>query len=161
MRKFTLLIFLIGLFNQAILAQDGETIYKDRTPEKKIENFLVTEIAKDGVSVDVFAVEIRDYLNVDGEKVDCMNKIIVYGIIYNVTLDKERKHFRADYDPTLLHDVIFKTGFVLYYGEVNWGEISASMEALKVIRSYKNPDRRIRRIDDWNLDSKKNKIYKW
>lgn len=162
MRRFTLLVFIIGLFSQIVLAQDGETIYKDRKPEQKIESFLVTEIAKDGFDIDIFAVEIRDYLNAYGEKVDCMDTIIAYGVIYNVTLDEEKRSFVADYDQTLLHDVIFKMGFVLYRGEVNWGEIAGSMEVLKVLKSYKNPDRKIRIVDSLRLnDNKENKIDKW
>lgn len=159
--RFTLLIFFIGLFSQIVLAQDGETIYKARKAEQKIENFLVTEIAKDGFDIDIFAVEIRDYLNAYGEKVDCMDTIIVYGLIYDVTLDKEKKYFWGDDDPTLLHDVVFTTSFVLYYGEANWGEITASMKVLKVLKSYKNPDGKTRAIDDWHLDNKKQKIDKW
>lgn len=162
MKRVTLLIFFIGLFTQITLAQDGETIYKDRKAEQKIENFLETEIAKDGVVIDVVSVEIRDYLNFYGKKVDVMDRIIVHGIIYDVTLDEEKSHFRAGYDPTLLHDVIFKMGFVLYRGEVNWGEVFASMKVLKVLKSHKNPDGRVRTVDSLRVkDNKKHKIDEW
>lgn len=161
-RRFTLLIFFIGLFSQTILAQDGETIYKDRKPEQKIENFLEAEMANGGFIVDVISVEIRDYLNVDGEKVECMDIIIVHGIINNVTLDEEKNSFFGDDDPTLLHDVVFKMGFVIYRGGVNWGEIIGSMEVLKVLKSRKNTDGRIRIVDSLRVkDNKKHKIGKW